>query len=116
MCQLGKQIKSSFKSNKDIMPSRPLELNHMDLFAPIKIKSLNGNHFVFVLVDDFSHFTWVFFLKHKDQAFSHFNVFRKRVERRGFSILRIRSDKGGKFINHSFITYCEENGIKYELP
>ena len=60
----------------------------MDLFGPTKTKSLNVNHFVFTLFDDFSHFTWVFFLEHKDQAFSHFNVFRKRVEKeKGFSIL-----------------------------
>ena len=68
----------------------------MNLFDPTKIKSLNGNHFVFVLVDDFSHFTWVFVLEHKDQAFSHFNVFRKRVEiEKGFLILGIRSGRGG---------------------
>jgi len=30
-------------------------------------------------------------------------------------ILRIRSDRGGEFINHSFITYCEKNRIKHEL-
>ena len=43
-------------------------------------------------------------------------MFRKRVKKeKNFSILRIRSDKGGEFINHSFITYCEENRIKHEL-
>ena len=49
--------------------------------------------------------------------FSHFYVFTKRVEKEKnfFLILRIRSDKGGEFINHSFITYCEKNRIKYEL-
>ena len=83
-CQLEKQTKSSFKSIKDIMTSRPLELIHMDLFGPTKTKSLNGNCFIFVLVNDFSHFTWVFFLKHKDQAFLHFNVFRKKVEKEFF--------------------------------
>ena len=88
----------------------------MDLFGPTKTKSLNKNRYVFVLVDNFSRFTWIFFLEHIDQAFSHFNVFRKRVEnKKGFSILRIRSDRGGEFINHSFITYCEENGIRHEL-
>ena len=36
----------------------------------------------------------VFFLEHKDQVFSHFQVFRKRVEKeKNFSILRIRSDR-----------------------
>jgi len=83
-CQLRKQTKSSFKTIKDIMTSRPLELIYMDLFGPIKIKSLSGNRFVFILVDDFSHFTWVFFLEHKDQVFLHFQVFRKRIEKEIF--------------------------------
>ena len=66
----------------------------MDLFCPTIIKSLSENRFVFILVDDFSQFTWVFFLEHKDQAFSHFQVFRKRVEKeKDFLILRIRSDE-----------------------
>ena len=34
---------------------------------------------------------------------------------KGFLILRIRSDRGNEFINHSFITYCEENGVRHEL-
>ena len=115
-CQLEKQTKSSFKSIKNILTSRPLELINMNLFSPTKIKSLNENRFVLLLVDDFSRFTWVFFLEHKDQAFSHFNIFRKRVEKeKGFLILRIRSDRCDEFINHSFITYCEENGVWHEL-
>ena len=51
------------------MTSRPLELIHMVLFGPTKTKSLSENRFVSILVDDFSRFTWVFFLEHKDQAF-----------------------------------------------
>ena len=91
VCQLEKQIKSSSKTINDIMTSI-----HMDLFGPTKIKSLSENRFVFIFVDDFSRFTWVFFLEYKDQAFSHFQVFRIRVEKeKDFSILRIRSDRGG---------------------
>ena len=80
VCQLEKQTKSSSKTIKDIMTSRPLELIYMDLFSPIKTKILSCNYFVFVLVDDFSRFTWVFLLETKDEAFSHF--FRKRVEKK----------------------------------
>ena len=88
----------------------------MDLFGPTKIKSLSGNRFAFVLVDDFSRFTWVFFLKHINQAFSHFQMFRKRVKKeKDSSILRTRSDRGGEFNSQSFITYCEEHEIKHEL-
>ena len=82
------------------MTSRPLELIHMDLFGPTQTKSLSGNRFAFVLVDDFSRFTWVFFLEHKNQAF------KKRVEKeKDTSILRIRSDRGGEFINLPFTTF-----------
>ena len=43
-------------------------------------------------------------------------MFRKRVEKeKDSSILRIRSDRGGKFNSQSFITYCEEHEIKHEL-
>ena len=88
----------------------------MDLFGPTQTKSLSGNRFAFVLVDDFSRFTWVFFLEYKNQAFSHFQIFRKRVEKeKDSSILRIRNDRGGEFNSQAFITYCEEHGIKNEL-
>ena len=83
-CQFRKQSKSSFKLINDIMTSRPLELIHIDLFGPTKTISPSGNYFVFVIVDDFSRFKWVFFLEHKDEAFSYFHVFRKRVEKKIF--------------------------------
>ena len=63
------------------MTSRPLELIHMDLLGPTKTNSLSGNHFIFILVDDFSRFTWVFFLEYKDEVFSRFHVFGRRVEK-----------------------------------
>jgi hypothetical protein len=42
--------------------SRPLELLHMDLFGPVAYLSIGGSKYVLVIVDDFSRFTWVFFL------------------------------------------------------
>ena len=67
------------------MISRPLELIHIDLFGLTKTKSLNGNRYALILVDDFSRFTWIFFFEHKDQTFSHFKIFRKRFEKeKGF--------------------------------
>ena len=44
---------------------RPLKLLHMDLFGPNDYKSLGGNSFDLVSVDDFSRFTWVSFLDDK---------------------------------------------------
>lgn len=54
---------------KNIMTTRrPLKLLHMDLFGPNAYKSLGGNSYGFVIVDDFFRFTWVFFLDDKPQV------------------------------------------------
>ena len=71
-CQFGKQTKNSFKSKTHISTSRPLQLLHIDLFGPSRTASLSGKHYAFVIVDDFSRFTWVLFLASKDEAFHAF--------------------------------------------
>ena len=61
-CQKGKQTKSSFKLKNEISTSRPLQLLHMDLVGPARVKSLGGNLYLLVIVDAFSSFTWTIFL------------------------------------------------------
>ena len=79
-CQLGKLTKSSFKSKKFISTLQPLELLHMDLFGPTQVQSINHNRYVFVIVDDFSRYTWTLFLKHRSDTFEMFKIFAKRIK------------------------------------
>ena len=74
-CQKGKQSKSSFKLKNVVSTLRPLELIHMDLFGPTRVASLCGIHYVYVLGDDYSRHTWVYFLAHKNDAFKAFKNF-----------------------------------------
>ena len=67
-CQIGKQTKSSFKTKKLISTSKPLELLHMDLFGPTRVASQGGKSYAFVIVDDYTRYTWVLFLAHKNEA------------------------------------------------
>ena len=46
----------------------PPQLLHMDLFGPSTIDSYRGNYYAFVIVDDFSRFTWVLMIKHKNDV------------------------------------------------
>ena len=71
-CQLGKQIKRSFRSKNVVSTSRVLELLYLDLFGPTRTTSLGGSKYRLIVVDDFSRFTWVLFLAHKDETFSSF--------------------------------------------
>lgn len=77
-CQAEKQVASSHSCKMAMSTSRPLELLHMDLFGPTTYKSLRGNLYCLVVVDDFSHYTWTFFLEDKSQASSVFNKFAKK--------------------------------------
>ena len=77
----GKKSKSSFKLKNIVSTSRPLELIHMDLFGPTRIASLGGMHYAYILVDDYSRYTWVYFLAHKNDAFKAFESFLNRVQK-----------------------------------
>ena len=66
---------------KNIMTTRrTLEILHMDLFGPNAYKSLGGDSFGLVIVDDFSRFTWVFFLDDKSKVQKIFENFAKHSE------------------------------------
>ena len=67
-CQKGKQIKASFKKKLESTIEEPLQLLHMDLFGPVNVLSISKKRYCLVIVDDFSKFTWTYFLKSKDEA------------------------------------------------
>src|ERR1044072_2893244 len=79
-CQKGKFSKKSFKAKNIVSSSRPLELLHIDLFGPIKTASINGKKYGLVIVDDYSRWTWVKFLRSKDESHSVFATFCTKVQ------------------------------------
>ena len=90
----------------------PLQLLHIDLFGPSRYTNLNGKYYAFVIVDDYSRYTWVLFLANQDVAFEAFRIFCKKVHNeRGYFITCIRSDYGGEFENHAFENFCNDFGI-----
>jgi transposase InsO family protein len=96
--------------------SRPLKLLHMDLFGPTTYRSIGGNSYCFVVVDDYSRYTWVFFLSDKSNVFSIFKGFAKRAENEfDFKVKKIRSDNGSEFKNSRIEDYCDEKGVKHEF-
>jgi hypothetical protein len=54
---------------------RPLELLHMDLFSPVAYISIGGSKYCLVIVDDYSRFTWVFFLQEISQTQETLKIF-----------------------------------------
>ncbi|CAJ2671829.1 unnamed protein product [Trifolium pratense] len=115
-CQKGKITKSSFKPKNIVSTSRPLELLHIDLFGPVNTASINGKKYGLVIVDDYSRWTWVKFLRTKDEAYDEFSIFCKQIQNeKGYTILKVRSDHGGEFENEPFENFCEKFGILHEF-
>ena len=68
------------------------------------------------IVDDFSRFSWTYFLKHKNDAFHEFTSFCKMIQnQKSTTIITIRSDHGGEFENDLFSDFCDKNGIFHEF-
>ena len=102
---------------KNIMTMRrPLELLHMDHFGPNSYKSLGGNSFGLVIVDDFSRFTWVLFLDEKSQVQKIFKHFARKAQNKfEVKIKKVRSDNGTEFKNANVDTFLDEEGISHEF-
>jgi hypothetical protein len=99
-CQAGKQAGVHQPHKNIMMTARPLELLHMDLFDPITYISIGGSKYCLVIVDDYSHFTWVFFLQEKSQTQETLKRFLRRAQNEfGLRIKKIRSDNGTEFKN-----------------
>ncbi|CAN1302486.1 Retrovirus-related Pol polyprotein from transposon TNT 1-94 [Linum perenne] len=113
-CVLGKQTRSSFKSKLHQSTDRVLALVHMDLVGPANIKSFGGKYYIFVLVDDYSRYIWVYFLAHKDEALEKFKSFVDlRNNEQDCKLSSIRSDHGGEFDSDAFEDFCESRGIDH---
>jgi hypothetical protein len=67
-------------------------------------------------VDDYSRFTWVFFLQEKSQTQETLKIFLRQTQNEfGFRIKKILSDNGTKFMNSQIEGFLEEEGIKHEF-
>ncbi|GJT05602.1 putative ribonuclease H-like domain-containing protein [Tanacetum coccineum] len=111
-CQKGKQHRASCKSKTENSISLPLHLLHMDLFGPTFVKSLMKKMYCLVVTDDYSRFTWVFFLATNDETSGILKSFITGIENlvdHKFKV--IRCDNGIEFKNREMNQFYEMKGI-----
>ncbi|GJX72066.1 putative ribonuclease H-like domain-containing protein [Tanacetum coccineum] len=114
--QKGKQHKASCKTKLVSFISQPLQMFHMDLFGPTFVKSLNKKMYFLVVTDDFSRFSWVFFLASKDETSGILKTFITGIENQiNRKVKIIRCDNGTEFKNSEMNQFCQMKGIKREF-
>ncbi|KAJ9547206.1 hypothetical protein OSB04_019749 [Centaurea solstitialis] len=111
---MGKIKKSSHKLKVEHNTSKPLQLLHMDLCGPMRVQSINGRKYVLVIVDDFSRYTWVNFLRSKDGASDIIISFIRNVQvRLQLPVQVIRTDNGTEFKNRKLDSFLDSVGITH---
>ena len=115
-CKKGKQHKKSHLQKIVNSIQTPLELLHMDLFGPVNVKSIGGKSYCLVVTDDFSRFSWVYFLHSKDETPEILKfLFLKLENLCRLKIKMIRSDNGTEFKNHNLELFCLQHGIHHQF-
>jgi hypothetical protein len=71
-CHHGKIIIVFYSLVNTIMTEHPRQLLHIDIVDPSQVRSLGGKWDVLVIIDDYSRYSWIFFLESKDEVFEHF--------------------------------------------
>nr|GEW84451.1 ribonuclease H-like domain-containing protein [Tanacetum cinerariifolium] len=111
-CQKGKQHKATCKAKLMSLISQPLEMLHMDLFGLTSVMSINHKKYCLVVTDDFSRFSWVFFLATKDEISKVLKPFITAIENQINKKL-IQTEENAEF--HQIVDFLSTCSITYAL-
>ncbi|GJV68940.1 retrovirus-related pol polyprotein from transposon TNT 1-94 [Tanacetum coccineum] len=78
--------------------------------------SVNHEKYTLVIVDEYSRYTWVYFLRKKSQTAEMIMPFIRMVENQNdVKVKQIRTDNGTEFKNSELESFCDEKGIYQNL-
>ncbi|GJZ85600.1 retrovirus-related pol polyprotein from transposon TNT 1-94 [Tanacetum coccineum] len=114
-CQLGKSKKHTHKPKTKNTNLEVLNTLHMDLCRPMRVQTINGKKYILVIVDDYSRFTWVKFLRSKDETPEVVIKFLKQIQvGLNKTVRNIHTDNGTEFVNKDLTDYYERVGIFHQ--
>ncbi|GKB28487.1 putative ribonuclease H-like domain-containing protein [Tanacetum coccineum] len=115
LCEQGKSKKASHLPKPVPNSKQMLHLLHIDLCGPMRVESINRKQYVLVIVDDYSRYTWVHFLKSKDEAPEEIKIFLKKITvLLQAPVIIVRIDNGTKFKNQVLQEYFNSVGISHQ--
>ncbi|GJV60870.1 integrase, catalytic region, zinc finger, CCHC-type containing protein [Tanacetum coccineum] len=113
-CQLGKSKKSSHPLKTVNTNTEILNTLHMDLCGPMRVESINKKKYILVIVDDYTRFGWVRFLRTKDETPEVLKKFIVTTQRALNATVRyVRTDNGTEFVNKTLTEFFESVGITH---
>ena len=116
-CSLAKGIRMSIPSKTSDRAVKRLFRVFMDLGGKMHVKSIGGKKYPMTIINDYSPYTWMFFISHKSDAADTYIKFLSdlRLEGIPLEVFVIRSDDEGEFSEGKFGKLCSERNIKHEF-
>ncbi|GJW03350.1 retrovirus-related pol polyprotein from transposon TNT 1-94 [Tanacetum coccineum] len=114
-CEQGKSKKASHPPKPVPNSKQRLHLLHMDLCGPMRVKNNNGKRYVLVIVDDYSRYTWVHFLRSKYEAPKEIKTFLKKITvLLQAPVIIVITNNGTKFKNQVLKEYFDSVVISHQ--
>ncbi|GJR73567.1 retrovirus-related pol polyprotein from transposon TNT 1-94 [Tanacetum coccineum] len=109
------QLKNPIINQSKDTNQEKLYLLHMDLCDPMRVASINGKRYILVIVDDYSRFTWVRFLRTKDEAPEAIIKCIKNIQVcLNITVRNVRTNNGTEFVNQTLREFYENVGISHQ--
>ncbi|GKC12792.1 retrovirus-related pol polyprotein from transposon TNT 1-94 [Tanacetum coccineum] len=113
---------TSFLGKKQKGPPKPvpnskqrLHLLNIHLYDPMRVESINGKRYILVIVDEYSRYTWVHFLRSKDEAPEVIKTFLEKIQVLLQSlVIIVRTGNGTEFKNQLLKEYFDSVGISHQ--
>ncbi|KRY14711.1 Retrovirus-related Pol polyprotein from transposon TNT 1-94 [Trichinella patagoniensis] len=114
-CLKEKQCRLPFPKSATKRSEEVLELVHSDICGPMQVASVGGARYFLSFIDDFSRKSFVYFLKHENEALPKFKDFIAMVDRQTSKRVKcLRTDNGREYVNNMFAEFLVRKGIRHE--
>ena len=112
-CTEAKQTEEPFNKMSNRV-TKPGELTHIDVWGKYSVKSIHGNQYYTIFVDDAGRFTSVKFMKLKTEAVQQVKNYLTHLKTQDKSPKAIRFDNGKEFLNEELASWCAQQGIEIQ--
>ena len=115
-CIMGKQHGTKYPKGKAQRATEPFELVHSDVCGPMSVNSIGGSRYFVTFTDDYTRYTYIYFVKHKDEVLAKFKEFVNMVKNcTGKNVKTFRTDNGGEYCSKEFESFPKDEGIVHQL-